>query len=153
MAGGSRIVLSLFDRLTDLEPRSSVEGLKNDWEQMAALKQSVARDLALLLNTRIDEADFPEEFEQLRRSVAAFGVQDYSRSPVEKEDIRKSIERAVRNFEPRLTRVQVQVIEVSYLELHFRISANLRADLGSEPVLFDAELPKQTRHFHVKESR
>jgi hypothetical protein len=45
--------------------------------------------------------------------------------------------------------VQVQLLEVSHLELHFRISAFLKADLGNEPVLFDAELPKATRRFQV----
>ena len=150
---GTPVLLPLFDRLTDENPRVSREVPPNEWERMAAFKKSVARDLTNLLNTRINEADFPEEYKQVRQSVAAYGVQDYSRSPVEKDDIRRSIERAISRFEPRLTRVQVQVKEGGPLELHFRISAYLKADLGSEPVLFDAELPNQTRRFQVSEDR
>lgn len=145
--------LSLFDRLTDEEPRTTVEAPKNEWEQMAAFKRGLARDLTYLLNTRINEADFPETYEQARESVIAFGVQDYSRSPVEHDEIRRAIERAIRRFEPRLTRVQVQLFGAGHLELHFQINAQLKADLGGEPVLFDAELPKQTRRFQVGEPR
>ncbi len=147
------LLLSLFDRLTDEDPRTTVEAPKSEWEQLAAFKRGVARDLTYLLNTRINESHFPDNYELMRQSVVAYGVQDYTRSPVEQDDIRRSIERAIRQFEPRLSRVQVQLFGVGHLELHFRISAFLKADLGSDAVLFDAELPKQTRRFQVSEQR
>jgi type VI secretion system protein ImpF len=150
---GSNVRLSLFDRLTDEDPRTTTEAPRHEWDRMAAYKKSVARDLSHLLNTRINENDFAEEYPQARQSVIAFGVHDYTRSPAEQEEIRKSLERAIRLFEPRLTRVQVHFIGGSHMDLHFRISATLKADLGSEPVLFDAELPKQTRRFQVNEGR
>ena len=147
------ILLSLFDRLTDDQPKVRVEGPRNEWDQMAALKRGVARDLTNLLNTRINEDDIPAEYDHARRSVAAFGVQDYTRSPLEGDDIRRAIERAIKNFEPRLTRVRVQVSLAGDMALSFRITAQLKADLGAGPVLFDAELPKQSRRFHVNEGR
>ena len=153
MPDNARLNQSLFDRLTDENPKASVDAPRNEWEQLAAFKKGVARDLANLLNTRIDEGDFPEAYDHVRRSVAAYGVHDYTRSPVEQDEIRRSIERAVKNFEPRLARVKVQVLEVGHLELHFRITAQLKADLGAEPLVFDAELPKQTRRFQVNEGR
>src|SRR5689334_13868509 len=128
-SSGSQIILSLFDRLTDENPRASVDAPQQEWERMSAFKRGVARDLTHLLNTRINENDIPEEYEQARTSMLAFGVQDYTRSPVEQDDIRRSIERAIRNFEPRLTRVQVQLVSTGVLELQFRISAYLKADL------------------------
>ncbi len=151
----SNIILSLFDRLTDEKPRLSSEIPMNDWERMASLKKSVARDLTNLLNTRISEHDVPEEFIEVRQSIVAYGVNDYTMSPVDKEAIRRSLERCIRTFEPRLSRVQVQWLESrsSILELHYRISALLRADLGSEPIVFDAELPMETRQFKVNEDR
>ena len=151
----SNILLSLFDRLTDDRPRLSVEVPMNDWERMAALKKSVARDLTNLLNTRISEHDIPEEFVEVRQSIVAYGVHDYTMSPVDKESVRRSIERCVRTFEPRLRGVQVQWLESqsSVLELHYRISATLKPDLGSEPVAFDAQLPMETRHFKVNTGR
>ena len=151
----SNIILSLFDRLTDEKPRLSVEVPLNDWERMTALKQGVARDLTNLLNTRISEKDIPEEFVEVRQSILAYGVHDYTMSPVDKESIRRSLERSIRTFEPRLTRVQVQWLESqsSVVELHYRISAVLKADLGNEPVMFDASLPMETRRFRVNAER
>jgi type VI secretion system protein ImpF len=156
VSDAARIVLSLFDRLTDDNPKSNVDPPRNEWDQLAALKRGVARDLTALLNTRINEADFPDTYDQLRRSVAAYGVHDYTHTPVELEEVRKSIERAVKTFEPRLTRVQVRVAkEVNAVDvaLSFQITAQLKADLGAEPVVFDAELPKPTRRFQVDERR
>ncbi|MEP7351883.1 MAG: type VI secretion system baseplate subunit TssE [Acidobacteriota bacterium] len=150
---GSQIILSLFDRLTDENPRVTKEGPLNEWDKLAAFKQSVAGDLTNLLNTRISQTDIPEEFEQLRQSVAAYGVHDYFRSPADRDEIRKSVERAVRIFEPRLTRVQVKITASGPLDLHFQIVGQLKADMGSEPVLFDAEMPTPTRHFKVSENR
>ena len=154
MPAGSHIVLSIFDRLTDNDPRQTREVPQTEWEQMAALKNSVARDLGNLLNTRINRDDIPDEFENVRASIAAYGVEDYTRSPVHEDEIRRSIEYAVRTFEPRLTRVLVEVItQNSRREASFRITASLKADMGGEQVVFDAALPKETRRFGVKEGR
>ena len=51
-ASQTQILPCLFDRLTDLEPRSPREIPLTAYEQMQQLKQSVARDLTNLLNTR-----------------------------------------------------------------------------------------------------
>ena len=108
-SGQSRIVLSLFDRLTDREPRSSREVPANAWDQIHELKHGIARDLTNLLNTRRSEADIPEEFGETNRSIAAYGIQDFSSSPVDREQIRRAIEKTVRTFEPRLSHVSVLV--------------------------------------------
>ena len=152
-ASQTRLVPCLFDRLTDLEPRSRREIPLTAWEQMQQIKQSVARDLTNLLNTRRSEADIPEEFEKTNQSVAAYGIQDFTSSPVDGEQMRRAIEKSARTFEPRLTHVAVQMRKSGEFELEFRIVAMLRIDVRSEPVVFDTILPKHSRRFQVVEGR
>lgn len=147
------IVASLLDRLTDLDPRNSREVQPAEWEQFREFKNSVARDLTNLLNTRRSEEDIPEDFAQTRECVAAYGVQDFTTAPIDREAIRRAIERAVRIFEPRLSRVTVQLVEGGVLQLSFRISGLLRVATGVEPVVYDADLPKESRRFRVLAGR
>lgn len=151
--GQSRVVLSLFNRLTDRDPRSVHEGTANTWDQLQELKHSVARDLTDLLNTRRRESDIPEEFTEVTRSIAAFGMRDLSSSPIDREQIRRAIENCVRTFEPRLSHVSVFVEETAVSQVGFRIVAMLRIELRTEPVAYDAILPKHSRRFSVQESR
>src|SRR5579864_3815622 len=89
----SMVIASLFDRLTDQEPSNSREILPPEADQRAAHKASVARDLTHLLNACRSEADIPEEFEDVRESLAAYGVQDFTTAPMDREAIRRSVER------------------------------------------------------------
>ena len=147
------IIGSLFDRLTDENPRNSREILPPEREQRERHKASVARDLTSLLNTRRSESDIPEEFERTRESLAAYGVQDFAVAPMDREAIRRDVERTVRLFEPRLSRVQVAIVESGDFTYSFRISGMLRVDTGIEPVVYDADLPKETRRFRVLAGR
>jgi type VI secretion system protein ImpF len=147
------IIASLFDRLTDYEPRNSREVPPPEWEQLREHKLSVARDLTNLLNTRRSESDIPEEFEETRASLAAYGVQDFTTAPMDREEIRRAIERTIRLFEPRLSRIQVTLVEGSHFQFSFRISGMLKMDVGVEPVVYDADLPKESRRFQVLAGR
>src|ERR1700733_10082570 len=104
------IIGSLLDRLTDFEPRNSREVQPPEWEQFREYKNSVARDLTNLLNTRHSENDIPEDFPSTRESVAAYGTQDFTTAPMNREAIRRAIERSVRLYEPRLSRVLVTMV-------------------------------------------
>ncbi len=147
------IVASVFDRLTDDEPRNSHEVPPPEWDQRESYRLSVARDLTNLLNTRRNEADIPEEFELTRDSILAYGLQDFMVAPVDRESVRRGVERTIRRFEPRLSRVQVAVTESSSFTYSFRISAVLRVDVSAEPVVFDASLPIESRRFRVMTGR
>jgi type VI secretion system protein ImpF len=148
-----RINPSVFDRLTDREPRSKTDLPTTHWDQLRDLKQAVARDLTDLLNTRRSEADVPEEFEQTNRSVAAFGIQDFTAGPVDPEIVRRAIEKSVRIFEPRLSHIHVRVSETANFRLGFRIEATLHIDVRTEVVMFDAAVPTDSKRFEVRESR
>jgi type VI secretion system protein ImpF len=149
------IRLSLLDRLTDLRPESKAEGHLSPWEEMREIKAGLCRDLSALLNTRRAEADFDPEFEQATNSILTFGVADFTslnlKSRIEQDRVRLSIERAIRQFEPRLTRVAVTVEEADALRpvLRFEVSALLRIDPGGQAVLFDATLHRDSRRIAV----
>ena len=155
MPSEPRLILSLFDRLTDNNPKATKEVPPNEWQLLADLKSGIAHDLTNLLNTRISEDDIPQEFSEIRDSILAYGVQDFAVSPLDRESIKQSIERSIRVFEPRLSRVKVEWLEShsSALKLHYRIWAFLRADYGNQPLVFDAELPAETRQFKVNADR
>jgi len=149
-----KVLASLFDRLTDESPRNTREVPAPLHEQLLEYKNTVARDLANLLNTRRSERDIPEEFELTRKSIAAYGVQDFTTAPMDREAIRAAIERTIRMSEPRLTRVQVSLDESSSgLQFLYRISGMLRVNAGLEPVVYDAKLPSESRRFRVIASR
>jgi type VI secretion system protein ImpF len=146
---GRRVAASIFDRLTDFDPRNSREAPPTEWEQLRAHKDSVARDLTSLLNVRRSQTDIPEEFVNTRESLAAYGVEDFTTAPMDRESIRRAIERTVRIFEPRLSRVQVVLVEGGDFSFSFRIIGMLRVDVGLEPVVYDADFPKESRRFQV----
>lgn len=149
------VVPSLLDRLTDLEPDSKREARSNPWEEMREFKVALCRDLSALLNTRRSEEDFPPGYEDATNSLLSFGVVDFTtydlRNGVERERVRRSIEQAVRQFEPRLARVTVSVEEPDPLRpvLQFQIAAMLRTEPASEPVVFDVTLQRESRRVSV----
>src|SRR5579871_2258303 len=105
------VTLSLLDRLTDLDPENTREPRLSQWETLRKFKSSLCRDLAALLNTRRSEDDIDPKYEDVNNSVAAFGIADFTSynllSGLEQERTRRSIERVIRQFEPRLTHVTV----------------------------------------------
>src|ERR1035441_6572994 len=158
MASGDKqvgVVLSLLDRLTDLDPDSRKEARADPWDETRDLKVSLCRDLTALLNTRRAEEDFPAGYEEATNSLLSFGVVDFTaydlKNGVEQERVRRSIERAVRQFEPRLARVTVSIEEPDPLRpvLQFQIAAMLRIEPATEPVVFDVTLQRESRRIAV----
>ena len=134
--------LSILDRLTESD------GPTDAWS-------GLCRDLSALLNTRRATSDFDPSYEQAVNSVLTFGVTDFTtfnlKSELDQENLRVSIERAIRQFEPRLTHVTVSVEEPDPLKpvLRFQVSAVLTFDGPGEPVLFDVRLQRDSRRFVV----
>jgi type VI secretion system protein ImpF len=145
---------SLLDRLIDLDPESQREAPLSSWEQARELRASLCRDLSALLNTRRAAEDFDRRYEEATNSLLTFGILDFTsynlKKAVEQEQLRRSIERAVRQFEPRLERVEVSIEEADpqrpYLRL--QISAALRGEAG-EPVVFVATVHRDSRRIAV----
>ncbi|HEY7388197.1 MAG TPA: type VI secretion system baseplate subunit TssE [Bryobacteraceae bacterium] len=146
--------LSLFDRLIDLDPESREEAPQSTWEQMREFQSALARDLTALLNTRRAAEDFDRRYQEAANSLLTFGIIDFTsynlKSGPEQEQLRRSIERAIRQFEPRLARVSVSIEEPDPRApaLRLQISAVLRTPTA-EPVLFPITVHRDSRRLVV----
>ena len=153
-----RVTPSVLDRLLDFEPKASQEAPKSRSRSLRELKQSVRRDLEWLFNTRRYLGDIDEKLEETPNSVVAFGLPDFTavsvRSHLELKRLRKSIETAIKNYEPRFLDVKVilEPIDNSDRILNFRIEAFLNIEPSPEPIVFDTVLELGTGDFEVKES-
>jgi|SRR5580658_3118486 type VI secretion system protein ImpF len=148
------MTLSILDRLTDLEPDSKREARSSNWEDLRVWKASLCRDLAAILNSRRATDEIDPKYEEVNNSLVAFGVTDFTScdllNGIEQERVRRSIERAIRLFEPRLTRVAVTMDPLDPLRplLRFQINALLRVQPG-ETIAFDATLYRDSRRVAV----
>lgn len=153
-----RVSQSVLDRLIDLDPKVSTEPPKSQSTSLAELKQAVRRDLEWLLNTRCFYDVGDGGLEESLRSVAFFGLPDFTgasaKSHIEQARMTKAIETAIRNFEPRFINLKVTMEPVSNIDrlLRFRIEASLDVEPAPEPVAFDTVLQMGSGNFAVQQA-
>ena len=154
-----RFVPSLFDRLIDSAPLSRSEPTRPALS-IDQLKDAVARDVESLLNARHGSSrDALDRYPNARRSIAAFGLDDFAAmsmaSSNDRAAICRSIERAIADHEPRLrgARVELDRRDVATQKLRFSILAVLVAHPLQEPVNFDAVLQTTTQSYAVQIGR
>jgi type VI secretion system protein ImpF len=152
-----RITPSIIDRLLDFEPTNPRESPKSRSQGLRELKQAVRRDLEWLLNTRHSPDDISETLEEVNKSIAKFGLPDFTGLSSQNDDDRRSlirnVETALEVFEPRFINVKVTLEEINKVErgIKFRIQASLRVEPTPEPVVFDTILQVGSGDFEVKE--
>jgi type VI secretion system protein ImpF len=121
------------------------------------LKASVSRDIEMLLNTRRELLDgVPSEYNQVQKSILMYGLPDVTSyslaNPQDQKVLRRSVEEALSNFEPRLrsVRVTLEPRDKYNPTLRFRIEALLRTDPAPEPITLDAALNVVTSQYSVR---
>jgi type VI secretion system protein ImpF len=138
------IIPSVLDRLLDYEPGVRCDPDESDAESVRQYKQSLRRDLDWLLNTRRVIERIPPAHKELRYSLAAYGLPDFSAADLDHsaEGARRAIEAAIRVFEPRLSNVAVVLAAARDIEraLVFRVEARLRVEPSAEPITFHATI-------------
>jgi type VI secretion system protein ImpF len=146
---------SVFDRLLDDDP--AAEGQIFDrFQSLRQLRKSVGRDVEALLNTRQEALEPLPPGLEVSRSLLSYGLPDFTSlsllNPYDRNRIRRAIEQAIINFEPRLKRVRVTLEPPREHDrsLRFRIDALLQVNPIREPVTFDAVLQLDTYHYHVQ---
>jgi len=151
------IVPSLLDRLLDDNPDEQQEPITSRFQDVRDLRASVARDLENLLNTRREALDeLPTEFANVNRSLLVYGLPDFTAfnllDPSDLDRLRRAIENAIANFEPRLqlVRAQMEPLQPNDRAVRFRIEAMLRIDPTPEPVVFDTVLQLGRQEYIVK---
>lgn len=152
-----RITPSVLDRLLDFEPNLSTEAPKSRSKSLRELKVSVRRDLEWLLNTRRFIEEVPENLEETQKSVALYGLPDFTsastKSSVEQKRLVKQVETAIKIFEPRFLDLKVTLEPTSSIErvLKFRIEARLDIEPSPEPICFDTVFQFGSSEFSVTE--
>jgi type VI secretion system protein ImpF len=134
----------LLDRLIDEEPARGGDQSVSATETLERLRRSVHRDLEGLLNARRPWRSVPDGLPELRLSPLGYGIPDFTAGAFndrrQREALRSEIEEAILHFEPRLSQIQVQLIDDGDLlrtTLRLRIDALLRVDPAPEPIIFD----------------
>lgn len=154
-----RITTSVLDRLIDYEPEAKEEAAASRQKSLRDLKAAVKRDLEWLLNSRQVVGGVPEDLKETSQSLAAYGLPDFTgvslKNVQEQAFVRRTIERAINLFEPRLEDVLVMLIPGNSGEqvMRFRIDARLKVDPAPEPVTFDTLLQLDNGQYVVREER
>ena len=151
-----RVQPSLLDRLIDYEPELSREPPASRSKSLRLLKGSVRRDLEWLLNTR-QTAPIPPELKEVNESLAVYGMPDFTnfsgKNVHDQARLRRSIEKVIETFEPRLEGVVVPIEgggNSPERAIRFRIDGRLKVDPAPEPVTFDTQLQIGSGEFKVK---
>jgi type VI secretion system protein ImpF len=152
------VITSVVDRLTDSprnSPQSGVIGSVRPGT-LGGLRHAVLRDLEHLLNTRREDELIPADYHESAASLLNYGLPDLSvyslKSAAEQHRLRRSMETALRLFEPRLSNVSVAVEgwDAAKPVLRFRVDAVLVVEPAPEPVVFDTEFSLESRRFTLK---
>lgn len=124
------------------------------------MKDSVARDIEALLNSRMALSDESlQPYPNARDSVMSFGMSDFVGKSLERADDRTEvclkIKQAISRHEPRLRDVNVTLVG-SNTRMHaisFSVTAILLLDPAAEPISFDALLQPTTQQYSVSHAR
>jgi type VI secretion system protein ImpF len=147
---------SLLDRLLDREPKVRAEAISSQAQSLRDLKASIRRDLEFLLNSRRPPVDMPEGIQELNHSVYYYGLPDISGLAVSSSKDQKimvnMIERAIADYEPRLTNVAVSIQPAvgKARVLRFQIEALLMIEPAPERITFDTKLELTSGEYSVE---
>jgi type VI secretion system protein ImpF len=151
------LIPSVLDRLIDQDPDVRREAPRSRNQVLRELKQAVRRDLENLLNTRMRCVPWAPEMKQLKKSLVNYGLPDLTGSspvsPKDREEFRRTIEAVVKQYETRLRKLRVRLIDSPNSidrTIRFHIDAVLQAEPAPEPISFDSTLRLATGSFEVK---
>jgi len=149
---------SILDRLLDFDPERQVEAPSSRSQVIRELRESVRRDLEVLLNTRIPCVAEPKEWRSADSTVVNYGIPDYSgvnlNSDEDRENFAKLIQKIIMHYECRFKSVSIKVLNNDQSfdrTFRFRIDALLKVEPAVKAIVFDSSLESVTRNFTVKD--
>jgi len=167
-----RLQPSLLDRLIDTAPQQGKEGVDARVLTRQQLRAAVLRDLSWLFNAIRPEPDVDSVRTQdqamwrtadlARHSVLNYGMPAYSGvtlSSMNSRNIERSVEQAIRDFEPRIDPQSLSVeVKLSGTDgQQNTLQLVIRGQMWSQPVplelLLSADLDVETGHTSVREIR
>lgn len=154
------VLPSLLDRLIDDDPDQPLDRTHSAPTLLRDIKINLRRDLEWLLNTRLYRPQHFDSYPELRRSLVAYGLPDFSTvqlgSEEHREEFRAIIQATIERLEPRLRRVQVDISpagEAHERTLYLRINAVLMIEPDPVPLLFDSRIRGLDRTVQLQELR
>jgi type VI secretion system protein ImpF len=115
---------------------------------------AVRRTLEDLLNTRWRALSWPEDLEELDRSLIDYGIPDFTgatfNDPMSRRELRTVLERSIRKYEPRLRSVRVIVTDREVggdRTIRFVVEAMLG---HRDPVAFETTLDPSTSEVRIE---
>jgi type VI secretion system protein ImpF len=149
----------LFDRLMDVPVNGASSAIVTRLS-VEELKDSVARDLEALLNTRtVIPEGILKRYPECSRSIVTYGLNDFAGRSLSSHDDRayicQCLEKAIARHEPRLRNVKasLELREDSINRLNFAITAMMVVSTSQEPVNFDAVLQPSSLHYTISKAR
>lgn len=156
-----RLLPSIFDRLTDEEPRRQKEGKNSLIMSSTQYKKAVLRDIMNLLNSN-SLFTIPEQEtvpENILRSTINYGTPALSGiliSEIDWSEVETQLENALINFEPRLEKesIKVQIIvndktEISQNRLVIAIYGKLVMSVYSNELWLRTAMDVETGSFQM----
>ena len=118
---------------------------------VAAQRESLRRDIEAMLNSRRHMLSWPVWFEELDRSLLAYGLDDLTNESLASDDFRarfvEEAEKQLRRLEPRLGRFDVTILpnrDELDATLRFRVTGtvtlNTMAGTRREELYFDSHV-------------
>jgi type VI secretion system protein ImpF len=148
----------LLDRLLGDRAQASSTGIVSRMS-MEQLKDSVARDLEALLNTRSGvPPEMLDGYPECRKSILSYGLIDFAGFCLSSTDDRAaicaSLKAAIEQHEPRLREVSaaLETEPGSVNRLNFVINATLQVNESEEPVNFNAVLQPSSLHYSISKA-
>lgn len=133
-------------------------GGKTYYDPYERYKRMVCRDIESLLNTKVDWTKSDSSLKELRVSSVNYGLEDFSTKnltyPGDKDVLCIEIRELIEQYEPRLERVRVQILENSDpvdRVVRLMITANLVLEEERERLSFRTKLNPVDHVFSVKE--
>lgn len=146
---------SILDRLID--PESAGTSILIGYDERKMLV-AVRRDLEELLNTRQTHVGLPAAFEQIHKSIVAYGLPDLvtleAITSKHRETIADRIQKIIELFEPRLRDIKVTYVpgeNKAERSIKFKVDAKLFVNPSPE-VEFDTVLELSSGQYAIKQN-
>lgn len=148
------ITQSLLDRLIDEDPEHGYDPPEKEEDELFRYKAGLRRDLEALLNGKRPQLAALDRHEALGRSILGFGLRDISTEDFSaagaRDRIRRMVAQCIRDHEPRLSDVEVEMDEGATSEgVRFRIVAVLKLTRDQDMVVYDASVRPSDRAIAV----
>jgi type VI secretion system protein ImpF len=158
MTAAAPLRLSLLDRLIDEAPDLPFDPPRSRQDQLRSIRESFRRDVEVILNTRRLCRSPPAALRAIKSALPYCGVPDLVgvslATQQERLELLRSLEEAIRLFEPRFRSVELSLIagrDQLDRVLRIRIEAVTQLEPSPGPIVFETALDPATRTFSVTE--